>query len=216
MENTDRIIHLLEKEYPDAETELNFNTPFELLVATILSAQTTDKQVNKVTESLFAKYNKPEDFVKLDVRELQKEISTIGLYRNKSKYLIKASRILLDRFNGKVPENRKDLMTLPGVGRKTANVLLTCAFNKNAIAVDTHVFRVSNRIGLANTNRVNEVEKKLMEIVPEEKWSDMHHWLIYHGRRICKAQNPDCENCVLKRHCKYYQKIGSDENLKKS
>jgi len=204
--NVKEIIKLLSKEYPEAETELNYTSSFELLIATILSAQTTDKQVNKVTASLFIKYNKPEDFHKLNEEILQKEISSIGLYRNKSKYIVKTSKILLEDFNGEVPDNRKDLMKLPGVGRKTANVLLSCAFNKNAIAVDTHVFRVANRLGIVKGDKVYQVEEQLMGKVPEEKWSDMHHWLIFHGRRVCKAQNPDCQSCVLSQYCSYFQK----------
>jgi len=204
--NINEIIKLLNKEYPEAETELNYTTSFELLIATILSAQTTDKQVNKVTASLFMKYNKPEDFHQLEKEILQKEINSIGLYRNKSKYIIETSKLLLEEFNGKVPDNRKDLMKLAGVGRKTANVLLACAFNKNAIAVDTHVFRVANRLGIVKSNKVYQVEEQLMIKLPEEKWADMHHWLIYHGRRVCKAQNPDCQNCVLTLYCSYFQK----------
>ncbi len=204
--NTRKIMELLDKEYPEAETELIYTTSFELLIATILSAQTTDKQVNKVTASLFMKYNKPEDFHQLEEEILQKEINSIGLYRNKSKYIIKTSKILLEDFNGEIPDNRKDLMKLPGVGRKTANVVLSCAFNKNAIAVDTHVFRVANRLGIVKSDKVYQVEEQLMEEVPEKKWSDMHHWLIFHGRRVCKAQNPDCQNCVLTLYCSYFQK----------
>ncbi len=207
--NINEIIKLLNKEYPEAETELNYTTSFELLIATILSAQTTDKQVNKVTASLFMKYNKPEDFHQLEKEILQKEINSIGLYRNKSKYIIETSKLLLEEFNGKVPDNRKDLMKLAGVGRKTANVLLACAFNKNAIAVDTHVFRVANRLGIVKSNKVYQVEEQLMIKLPEEKWADMHHWLIYHGRRVCKAQNPDCQNCVLSNYCNHFKKNSS-------
>lgn len=202
--NVKEIIRLLSKEYPEAETELNYTTSFELLIATILSAQTTDKQVNKVTSSLFMKYNKPEDFYQLEKEILQKEINSIGLYKNKSKYIIETSKIILEEFNGEVPDNRKNLMKLAGVGRKTANVLLACAFNKNAIAVDTHVFRVANRLGIVKSNKVYQVEEQLMRKIPEEKWADMHHWLIYHGRQVCKAQNPDCQNCVLSHYCNHF------------
>ncbi|MFW6281521.1 MAG: endonuclease III [bacterium] len=197
------LIKRLKKEYPDAKTELNYSTPFELLVATILSAQTTDKQVNKVTAELFKKYNKPEDFANLKTSILEKEINSIGLYKNKSRFLIESSKIIISEYNGDVPENRKDLMSLPGVGRKTANVLLACVFNKNAIAVDTHVFRLANRLGFANTDNVREVEESLMEKIPEKLWADMHHYLIYHGRRVCKARNPLCNQCILIDLCEY-------------
>ncbi|MFW6281498.1 MAG: endonuclease III domain-containing protein, partial [bacterium] len=152
-----------------------------------------------------------EDFAKLDEEKLQKEINSIGLYRNKSKYIIKTSKNIIEKFNGKVPDNRKDLLQLSGVGRKTANVILACAFRKNAIPVDTHVFRVSNRIGIAEADKVSGVEKQLMHNIPEELWADMHHWLIFHGRRVCKAQNPDCNNCVISNQCQYYSK-GEDIN----
>lgn len=201
----EQIMTILAEKYPEPETELNFSTPFELLVATILSAQSTDKQVNKVTERLFKKYNKPEDFANLERRELEKEINSIGLYRNKSKYIIETSKILLDKYGGRVPATRRELTELPGVGRKTANVLLACAFARNAIPVDTHVFRVANRLGLANSDRVDQVEEELMKAVPEDSWADMHHWLIFHGRRTCKARNPECNRCELKVYCKYYR-----------
>lgn len=205
LKKIDKILKILSIEYPDAETELNFTSPFELLIATILSAQTTDKQVNKVTSILFTKYNSAADYANISEEVLEKEINSIGLYRNKSKYIIKTSKIIMNEFAGDVPDNRKDLLKLPGVGRKTANVILSCAFNKNTIAVDTHVFRVANRLSLANSNKVDQVERQLMEKVPEDKWSDLHHWLIFHGRRVCKAQNPDCQNCTLSKLCAYYQ-----------
>ncbi|MFW6014867.1 MAG: endonuclease III [bacterium] len=198
-----KIIELLSKKYPEPKTELIHKTPFELLIATILSAQSTDKQVNTVTAKLFKKFNKPEDFIKLSKTELEKYINSIGLFRNKSKYIIESSKIIIDKFKGKVPDNRQDLMKLPGVGRKTANVVLGCAFNKNTFAVDTHVFRVSNRIGLVNSDNVSKVEKELMLSIPEEKWVDMHHYLIFHGRQVCKARNPDCQKCCIKIYCKY-------------
>lgn len=201
----EQIMTILAEKYPEPKTELNFSTPFELLVATILSAQSTDKQVNKVTERLFKKYNKPEDFANLERSELEKEINSIGLYRNKSKYIIETSKILLDKYGGRVPVSRRELTKLPGVGRKTANVLLACAFARNTIPVDTHVFRVANRLGLANSDRVDQVEEELMKAVPEDSWADMHHWLIFHGRKTCKARNPECNRCELKVYCKYYR-----------
>ncbi len=209
-----RIMDKLAAEYPEAKTELNFTTPFELLVATILSAQTTDRQVNKVTAELFKKYNTAEDFARLTPEELAEEIKSIGLYRNKSRFIIEASKILLEKYDGEVPASREELMKLPGVGRKTANVILSSAFNRAAIAVDTHVFRVANRIGLANSDDVLGVEKQLMERVPESLWSKLHHWLIFHGRRVCKARNPACSSCVLKEDCLYYNKRGEFNETK--
>lgn len=209
-----RIMDKLAAEYPEAKTELNFTTPFELLVATILSAQTTDRQVNKVTAELFKKYNTAEDFARLTPEELAEEIKSIGLYRNKSRFIIEASKILLEKYDGEVPASREELMKLPGVGRKTANVILSSAFNRAAIAVDTHVFRVANRIGLANSDDVLGVEKQLMERVPESLWSKLHHWLIFHGRRVCKARNPACSSCVLKEDCFYYNKRGEFNETK--
>ncbi|QTL98265.1 endonuclease III [Iocasia frigidifontis] len=199
-----KIIMLMEEKWPKPVTELNYSSPFELLLATILSAQSTDKQVNKVTKRLFKKYNQPGDFAEMKKDELAQEINSIGLYRNKSKFIIESSQLILKDFKGKVPDTRKELMRLPGVGRKTANVILASAFQKNAIAVDTHVFRVANRLGLVKTDKVVEVEKQLMNIIPEEKWSDLHHWLIFLGRRICKARNPHCNKCFLQDYCEYY------------
>ncbi|MFW6230254.1 MAG: endonuclease III [Halanaerobium sp.] len=204
----DSMINILEDKYPKPETELNHNSPFELLVATILSAQTTDVQVNKVTKNLFEEYNTPDDFAKLSPEELADKIKTIGLYRNKSKFIVESSRIILTDFDGQVPRDFSNLLKLPGVGRKTASVVLVGAFSTPAFPVDTHVFRVSNRLGLANSDKVEEVEKQLKELVPKELWADMHHWLIFHGREICKARSPKCEICRLKDYCKFYQKKG--------
>ena len=204
--NINALISIFQRKYPDPVTALSFSTPFQLLVATILSAQTTDKQVNKVTAKLFKKYNGPRDFAQAKREELERVISSIGLFHNKSKYLIETSKKIINDFNGQVPSDREELMTLPGVGRKTANVIMACAFCKNALAVDTHVFRVANRLGLADSKQVLLVEKQLMEVIPEDRWIDMHHWLIYHGRGVCKAKNPLCQRCDLKMHCKYFLK----------
>ena len=203
--NVEKMIDYFEKKYPDPETALNYETPFQLLIATIMSAQTTDVQVNKVTKDLFSKYKTPNDFAELEVRELQKEIQSIGLYKNKSKYIIESSKMIVEDFDGKVPTNRKDLVKLPGVGRKTANVVLANAFDRETIAVDTHVFRVANRLGLVDTDKRDQVEQDLMEVVPENYWTKFHHWLIFHGREICKARNPLCDKCEIKSYCDYYQ-----------
>ncbi|MFW5979884.1 MAG: endonuclease III [Halanaerobiales bacterium] len=205
--NINKIIEILSEKYPDPETALNHNSVFELLIATILSAQTTDKQVNKVTANLFKKYNTPEDFANLEIKDLENEIKSIGLYRNKSKYIVQTSQKILNDFKGKIPKTRKRLMQLPGVGRKTANVVLACGFAHNAFPVDTHVFRVARRLGLASSEKTDGVEKELMDRIPEKLWGKMHHWLIFHGRETCKAQNPLCEKCELKNLCKYQHKV---------
>ena len=204
------ILDVLAQTYPDAHCELLHNNPFELLVATILSAQATDKKVNEVTKRLFIKYKTPEDFLGLTQTELEKEIKEIGLYHNKSKNILAMCRDLLSKFNGAVPSNMEDLTSLPGVGRKTANVVLSNAFGIPAIAVDTHVFRVSNRIGLSQAKNVEETEKQLMQSIPQVRWSQAHHLLIWHGRRICMARNPKCDICPIMQYCTYYQKLTSN------
>lgn len=180
---------------------LNFTTPFELLVAVILSAQCTDERVNKVTKELFKEYNTPEKLVTLSQEELEKYIFSCGLYKSKASHILETSKDIIERFNGEVPSTKEQLVTLAGVGRKTANVVYSVAFKGNAIAVDTHVFRVSNRIGLANAKNVLLTEKALMKILDESDWSKAHHYLIYLGRSFCKAQKPDCENCPIKDLC---------------
>lgn len=201
--NVERILDTLHQLYPDAHCELNFRTPFELLIATILSAQCTDKRVNEITAPLFEKYNRPEHYVHLSQQEMEEHIKGLGLYKNKSKNILETCRILHEKYNGEVPQDREALERLPGVGRKTANVVLSNAFGVPAIAVDTHVFRVSNRLGLAKSDNVEEVEHQLMKRIPREKWSDAHHWLIWHGRRICAARNPRCDICPLQPECLY-------------
>ncbi|MCR1897604.1 endonuclease III [Irregularibacter muris] len=203
---TQEVLDILGETYAEATIALHYTTPFELLVATILSAQCTDKRVNIITEKLFHHYNQPEDFASLSVEELGEMIRSCGFYRNKSENIIATSRILLEKFDGKVPDTLEELTTLPGVGRKTANVVLSNVFGKDAIAVDTHVFRVSNRIGLAEAKNVEETEKQLMKNIPKSKWSKAHHWLIHHGRNICKARRPQCEICPIQHLCEYYSK----------
>lgn len=206
---TKEVIDRLLRQYPDAKAGLNFSTPFELLIATILSAQCTDAQVNKTTAVLFKEYKTPEDFLKLSEEELGEMIKSCGFYKNKSKNILATCRLLVEKFNGQVPNTLEELMTLPGVGRKTANVVISNAFNIPAIAVDTHVFRVSNRIGIANSNNVIDTEKDLMENIDREMWSKAHHLLIFHGRKICKARNPLCHECPVADLCEYYkEKIG--------
>lgn len=205
-EKVEKLVDLFSEHYPEPGTALNFSTSFELLIATILSAQTTDVQVNKVTEDLFQEYNTPEAMLKLSQQELEEKINSIGLFRNKAKYILKTCRILLDEFGGEVPETRKELLKLSGVGRKTANVVLANAFFKAAFPVDTHVFRVSERLGLSSGQNVSQTEKELTDLIPKKYWIDFHHWLIDHGRALCKAQNPDCENCFASNLCTYYSK----------
>lgn len=196
-------IKILEETYFGAKPQLNFSTNFELLTAVILSAQCTDARVNIVTKRLFKKANTPQKILELGITNLENEIHDCGFFRAKAKHIFETSKILLEKFNGKVPNNFDDLITLPGVGRKTANVVAAVAFNKPAIAVDTHVFRVSNRLGLAKGDTPLKVEEGLKEAIPKEKWADFHHYLIWHGRKICKAKKPLCDECPLKALCAY-------------
>ncbi|MBO7151481.1 MAG: endonuclease III [Clostridia bacterium] len=202
--NNREIYERLASLHEDAQCELNFSTPFELLVAVILSAQCTDKRVNLVTEKLFKIASTPQEFVDMPIEELEEHIRSCGFYHNKAKALKEMSASLL-AMGGVVPDTREELMKLSGVGRKTANVVSAVAFGKNAIAVDTHVFRVSNRIGIADANTPEKVEEQLMAGFDEEIWSKLHHYLIFHGRYVCKAQKPNCGECTLKNSCKYYK-----------
>ena len=199
----EEIYNILSTLHSDAQCELNFTTPFELLVAVILSAQCTDKRVNIVTEQLFKIASTPKDFVDMPITELEEHIKPCGFYHNKAKSLKEMASSVLAL--GRVPDTREELMKLSGVGRKTANVVSAVAFGKNAIAVDTHVFRVSNRLGIADGNTPDKVEEQLMAGFDEEIWSKLHHYLIFHGRYMCKAQKPNCADCPLKNHCKYYK-----------
>lgn len=200
------IFERLCKTNPHPTTELEYTTPFELLIAVMLSAQATDVSVNKATRKLYPVANTPEAIYKLGVEGLTPYIQTIGLYRTKAKNVIETCRILLEQHQGEVPRTREELEALPGVGRKTANVVLNTAFGEATIAVDTHIFRVSNRTGLAPGKNVEEVEQKLMQVVPEEFRHDAHHWLILHGRYTCIARKPLCWNCVIADLCEYPDK----------
>lgn len=201
--NVEEIIKRLEEEYKGMGCGLNFTSPFELLISTMLSAQTTDINVNKATEKLYSIYNTPSQFADLTIEELEPYIKTLGFYKNKTKNIINTSKKLISEFNGVVPGTMEELTSLPGVGRKTANVVLANAFGKDAIAVDTHVFRVSNRIGLASADNVDLTEKQLMEVLPKNCWSDMHHYIIWHGRKICSARKPKCSDCIISKYCNY-------------
>ena len=192
--------------YPDAKPALHYTTPYELLVAVVLSAQCTDERVNIVTAKLFEKYSTPEAMVTLSQKELEKYIFSCGFYRMKAEHILSASRDILEKFGGEVPGTIEELMTLAGVGKKTANVIYAVAFGGDAIAVDTHVFRVSNRLGLAKGKTPLEVEEGLYKVVPKKNWSKAHHWMIYHGRRVCHSQKPACETCTLAHLCDYAKK----------
>ena len=196
----------LKRLYPDARPALVYSSAYELLVAVILSAQCTDIRVNQVTEKLFENHSTPAAMLELTQEELEKYLFSCGLYKTKAEHILSASRDILERFEGNVPDNIKDLMSLAGVGRKTANVVYSVAFGGDAIAVDTHVFRVSNRLGLAKGKTPAEVEEGLHKAVPKADWSKAHHWLIWHGRRVCHSQRPDCGNCTLAPYCDYAKK----------
>lgn len=200
------ILSELNQLYPNASTALNYKNPFQLLIATILAAQCTDKRVNKVTEVLFKKYKGPEDFAAADKPELEQDIKTCGLFRNKSKSIIETSKMLLEKYSGQVPSTLDELMKLPGVGRKTGNVILANAYGKPAFAVDTHVYRLAHRLGFSDKKDVYGVEKDLTAKIPESLWIQAHHWLIHHGRSICRAQNPMCGMCPLKEYCPEFLK----------
>ncbi len=198
-----RIFEILRKQNPAPTTELVYQTPFELLIAVILSAQATDVGVNKATKKLYAVANTPEAILALGLSRLKTHIQTIGLYNNKAKNIIATCNLLVDKFNSQVPQDRAALESLPGVGRKTANVILNTAFGEPVIAVDTHIFRVSNRTGIAPGKNVIQVEQRLMKFVPDEFKKDAHHWLILHGRYTCIARNPRCDGCLLFAECEW-------------
>lgn len=201
----EKILDILEETFPDARPELVASNPFEMLIATILSAQCTDVRVNKVTEGLFKDYPSPQDFLDLGQEELEEKIRSCGFFKNKTKNILGACEILVADYDSKVPETIEDLMSLPGVGKKTANVVASTCFGVDAIAVDTHVFRTSNRLGLAKAKTVEETERQLQEILPKNRWTKAHHLLIFLGRRICASRKPKCEICPLQDHCRYYQ-----------
>ncbi|WP_047808278.1 endonuclease III [Desulfosporosinus acididurans] len=199
------IFTALQKTFPDAHCELEFHTPYELLIATILSAQCTDERVNQVTAALFQSANTPESILALGLNNLEREIRSLGLYHNKAKNILAASQLLVEKYSGVVPNTIDLLRKLPGVGRKTANVVASNAYGVPALAVDTHVFRVAHRLGLAEGNTPEKVEKELMNVFPRERWSDLHHLFIFLGRRICFARKPNCPECPLPSVCKMFK-----------
>lgn len=205
-ENAKNVLKILSDLYKDARPALVFSSAYELLIAVILSAQCTDERVNKVTAELFKEHNTPQTMLSLSQEQLEKYIFSCGLYKSKAKHILSATKDIIERFGGEVPENFKDLKSLAGVGQKTANVVSAVWFEKDAIAVDTHVFRVSNRLGLAKADTPIKTEEQLKKAIPKKDWSKAHHWLIYHGRRVCRSQNPDCANCTIKEYCDYFNK----------
>lgn len=197
-EKVRKILGLLKKEYPQPRTALNYKTPFELLVATVLSAMTTDKHVNEVTRELFKKYRKIEDYAGAKPAQFQKDVSSINFYRNKASNIQKAAQTIMDDFGGKVPDTMDELVKLPGVARKTANIILSNAFGKNeGIAVDTHVKRLAQRLGLTKQDKPEKIEQDLIEITPKKEWGNLSHLLIFHGREVCMAKKPRHDQCVL-------------------
>lgn len=212
MQRAKEIIAILESLYPNAHCELNYEDDFQLLIAVILSAQCTDKRVNLVTEKLFKIASTPQDFASMEQSELEKHIFSCGFYKNKAKNIISASKEIIEKYDGKVPSDFDALVSLPGVGRKTANVVSSICFNSDGIAVDTHVFRTSNRLSLANGKTPYEVEMGLYKVIPKNERARVHHLLIFHGRYKCKSQSPDCEDCPLQKYCSYYQTKRGKEN----
>jgi endonuclease III len=212
--NTRRLLVHLEAAYPDAKCALHFGNPFELLIATILSAQCTDARVNMVTERLFKKYRGPEDYAATTPEILQEDIKELGLYRAKAENIVAACRMLLEKFHGEVPRTLEELIQLPGVGRKTANVVLSNAFGIPALAVDTHVQRVSNRLGIANSMNPEITERQICQRIPQKLWSKAHHWLIHHGRQVCTARNPKCDICPVSQFCQFYKLLQNESKLK--
>ena len=209
----DSIFAAFYKNDPTPKTELNYTNHYTLLVAIVLSAQATDVGVNKATKALFEVVETPEQMLTLGESGLKEYIKTIGLFNAKAKNVIILSRQLIESFNGKIPHDVEQLQSLAGVGRKTANVWLNCAIGMKTIGVDTHVFRVANRIGLVKAKTVEETEKQLLKIVPEKYKKDAHHWLILHGRYVCKARKPECEKCIIAELCQYPEKIYPDKKM---
>ncbi len=205
-EKVKNILKILDEHYPDVKVALNYTNPLELLIATILSAQCTDERVNQLTPHLFKKYPTAKDYAMADLKTLEQDIKPTGFYKNKAKHIKECCQVLVEKYNGQVPANLEILTKLPGVGRKTANVVLGNAFDMPGIVVDTHVRRVANRLGLTKHQDALKIEKDLMQLIPKEKWTKFSLQLTWHGRRICKARNPQCNKCPLHKWCNEYQK----------
>lgn len=201
-----KIVETLKEMYPDAKCSLDFSTPFQMLVSVVLSAQCTDERVNKITPSIFAKYSTPQDFADMDITLLEELIHPCGFYKAKAKNLKKTAQILVDKYNGIVPNNMDDLMSLPGVGRKSANVIMLEAFDlPQGIAVDTHCKRIANRLGFSSESDPAKIEQDLLKVIPKEYYKDVNHIFIWHGRNVCTSQKPKCDSCKLKQYCKFYK-----------
>ena len=196
-----KVLDILQKEYPDARVTLDFKDPLQLLIATILAAQCTDERVNQVTKDLFKKYRQASDYARADLKTLEGEIRSTGFFRNKAKSIIGCGQALEEKFNGKVPRTLEELTSLPGVGRKTANIILGNAFGQQAIAVDTHVKRVTHRLGWAKSDDPDKIEFELMEVIPRDRWTLGCHQIVFHGRRVCTAKNPQCLTCPVAKFC---------------
>jgi endonuclease III len=201
IDTVEKVLDFLQKEYPDARVTLDFKDPLQLLIATILAAQCTDERVNLVTKDLFRKYPKASDYARADLKTLEGEIRSTGFFRNKAKSIIGCGQALVQKFNGQVPRTLEELTSLPGVGRKTANILLGNAFNQQAIAVDTHVKRVTHRLGWAKSDDPDKIEFELMEVIPQNRWTLSCHQIVFHGRRVCMAKNPQCPTCPVAKLC---------------
>lgn len=207
MKQGKELVNILRKRYPDAKCSLDFDTPFEMLVAVMLSAQCTDERVNKTTPSIFTKYSTPKDFANIDINELEELIHPCGFYKNKAKNIKKCAQMIMEKYNGEVPQTMEALISLPGVGRKSANVVMLEAFgDAQGIAVDTHCKRIANKIGLSDEKEPEKIEQDLLKIFDKEDYKDINHLLIWHGRNTCIARNPKCEECVLKEICREYAK----------
>ena len=205
--DTLKIIEILKEYYPDATCSLDFKNPFEMMISVMLAAQCTDERVNKTTPELFAKYGTPELMAKADIKDLENIVHPCGFYKNKAKNMKACSQMILDKFDGQVPNNMKDLQSLPGVGRKSANVIMLEAFHDpQGIAVDTHAKRISNRIGFSNESDPEKVELDLLKQIPKELYYDVNHLLVWHGRKICDARKPKCEECPVSKYCKEFNK----------
>lgn len=202
-----KILDYLKNRYPNPVPKLEFGSNYQLLIAVILSAQCTDERVNKVTKELFKNHGTPESMLELSSEQLERAIYSCGFYHNKAKHILSATHDIIQKHGGEVPADFNELRKLAGVGQKTANVVWAVAFNGDAIAVDTHVFRVSNRLGLANANTPNKVEEQLKQIIPKNRWSESHHFLIFYGREVCSAKKPKCAECELSAYCKYYKEV---------
>jgi endonuclease-3 len=201
IDTVEKVLDILQKEYPDARVTLDFKDPLQLLIATILAAQCTDERVNQVTKDLFKQYRKASDYAGVDLKTLEEEIRSTGFFRNKAKSIIGCGQALVQKFNGQVPRTLEELTSLPGVGRKTANILLGNAFNQQAIAVDTHVKRVTHRLGWGKSDDPDKIEFELMEVLPQKRWTLACHQIVFHGRRVCMAKNPQCPTCPVTKLC---------------